>query len=218
MPAETFPEVIGMADAARVSGRTARTIRRWIAEGHLTDRRADGDKTSALRLRTSELRAFLATLPPPPPGAGGTCPPSPGGRDEAASSVSAPAPPSADLAVRVAALEAERAELRERLADARELVADLRRTRDLQAERISRIEAERVELLAELREARGAVEAVQRASADLAVDLVSARATVAALSPEPDRDPGRPVGRVRALLRAVWPRAAGDRGELHAAH
>jgi len=185
----TWPELVTLADAARLSGRSERTIRRWVHEGTLRDLRAAGDRTSPVRVRTAELRAHLATLSPPALRA-----------DGAPAGVATPAAGHAGQAAGDGGNPAGLvAELRAALADARETIADLRRTRDGQAERIARLEAERVELLREAGDARRAVEAVQRASAELGAE------------------PARSGGRVRALLRAVWPRLAGDEAR-HAAH
>jgi hypothetical protein len=59
-------DLIGLSEAVRLSGRSARTLRRWIAAGRLRDWRPPGhEPTAPIALRAGDLRALLATEPPP---------------------------------------------------------------------------------------------------------------------------------------------------------
>jgi len=59
-------DIIGLKEAARISGKAERTVRRWVKKGTLKDMRAPGDATSPIVVSLQELRAHLATLSTPP--------------------------------------------------------------------------------------------------------------------------------------------------------
>ena len=193
MNASELPEIIGMGEACQLSGRTARTIRRWVTDGRLTDLRPDGDRVSPLRLRTTDLRALLTELAPdkrPAPGAGRT-------RQGAPTAAPAPAPP--------AAAPELVAELRARVADLQGAVEDARRERDRQAERMAQVEAERLTLVQDLAEARAAREAVERETAGFGGvrGLLTAAAETAAERDEARRRAAAEHERSRRLATAA---------------
>ena len=60
---DKLPETIPLKTAAQISGRSVTTIRRWIREGKLDDKRPAGSsRCSPIKVDTVQLRAFLATL------------------------------------------------------------------------------------------------------------------------------------------------------------
>jgi hypothetical protein len=171
-------DLIGLSEAERLSGRSARTIRRWIAAGRLRDLRPPGHEPAApIALRAGDLRALLASESPAPRGAH-AAPPATAG---------ATPPPAADA--EAAALRSEVAALRERIADLQDALEDARRSRD-------RALSEAAELRAALTETRRALDAAHRATLELAT---APRDTSATADPAPTL-----AGRVRGLLRSVF--------------
>jgi len=58
---------ISLKEASTISGRSERTLRRWLKEGHIQDLRAQGDTASPIQVSESKLKEYLATLTPPLP-------------------------------------------------------------------------------------------------------------------------------------------------------
>jgi len=56
---------VGIRDAVRLTGKSEKTIRRWVREGRLKDMRKKGDKKSPLVFDETELRGKLAGTPQP---------------------------------------------------------------------------------------------------------------------------------------------------------
>ena len=65
MSGHDHPDKLNLKQAATLSGKSERTLRRWLRSGVLRDRRAPGDRTSPVVVSTAELRAHLATLSAP---------------------------------------------------------------------------------------------------------------------------------------------------------
>jgi hypothetical protein len=145
-----LPDTLTLKEACTVSGKSERTLRRWIASGALADLRPAGVPNAPCRVRTGELRALLAALPEPLPGDAGalTRPDTPGG---------APAAAGGDARAFALALDL----VEELRGDKVRLLADLDAGR-LELAR-ERREVERLRL--ELAEARQAREQVERAAA-----------------------------------------------------
>ena len=147
MKGHDYPDKLTLKQAAVLSGKSARTLRRWLQAGVLSDRRAPGDRTSPVVVDTAELRAHLATLSAPLAGQVST-------RDnpgDAAGGDTAPLtrPPvttPGDTPV-VQALQGQVATLREQ-------VTDLRAERD----RLLNERAQRVRQLQDMAEAKAALE------------------------------------------------------------
>ncbi len=139
MTTPEFPDLVNLKDAARMAGKSERTIRRWMTEGTLTDLRPPGNRTSPVQIRTAELRTHLATLTAPVVAsetpAGDRRPDMPGGDADTAAAL-------------VRSMEA-------RITDLHNRIDDLVRERDQW-----RGEARR--LTAELQEATAARSAVER--------------------------------------------------------
>ena len=111
-------DLVTLADAARMSGRSVATLRRWLRDGSLTRYEGDtpdrGGSAPAL-VSSSELRGHLAS---------GVAPVASPGRPPAAAAVV-----SSD-AVRIAELEGRAAVVEAQLVAERRRVADLERERD----------------------------------------------------------------------------------------
>lgn len=58
--------LVTLKDASRISGKSERTIRRWIGRGVLTDQRTTKGRRVPIVLDVTQLRAHLATLSPTP--------------------------------------------------------------------------------------------------------------------------------------------------------
>ena len=61
MPGQV-PEIIPLSTAAQMATRSPKTVRRWIREGKLQDKRAQGDRYSPVIVSAHELRGYLSTL------------------------------------------------------------------------------------------------------------------------------------------------------------
>lgn len=59
------PLVIGIKEATRLSGKSERTIRRWIREGRLNDLRKPDDRRSPVKINRLELRRILTDMTAP---------------------------------------------------------------------------------------------------------------------------------------------------------
>jgi len=66
-PPAPLPDILTLREACALTGKSERTLRRWLASGALADLRPDGAVNAPCRIRTAELRAYLATLPEPLP-------------------------------------------------------------------------------------------------------------------------------------------------------
>ncbi len=149
-------DLIGVPEAVRLSGRSARTIRRWIASGRLKDLRPPGhDTTAPVVIRAADLRALLTTESPiqrRTPGEAAA-----DDRDHATGATGR-------------AAEATAAALRERIGDLQDALEDVRRQRD-------NLFSEVAALRDELSETRRALDAAHRASIELATAQRDTRPT-----------------------------------------
>ena len=181
------PETLSLREAAAWAGRSKRTLRRWLAAGHLRELRTQGPRGEEIRVHTAELRAHLATLrqdaPPPPapvrlvdtaPVAAVTAP--------RLAAVVAPPSPSAEAAA-AALVEA----LRERISglegDKARLCAEVDTARELHRLEVAELRAEVARQREDLAGERQARAAVERAAAEKAAEAAH-----------------RPAGGVRGLL------------------
>lgn len=57
---------IGLEEAAKLAGKSSRTLRRWVQTGQLNDMRVQGDHTSPIVVSKLELQAQLAGMSQPP--------------------------------------------------------------------------------------------------------------------------------------------------------
>lgn len=187
------PEILSLREACTMAGKSERTLRRWLAEGTLTDLRPPGSGNAPCRIRTAELRAALAGKPEPLPAAGagkGARPDSPGGVADRRRE--------GGQALALALGQAE--ELR---ADKGRLLAELEQARlELARER-----AEVDRLRVALEEERRARAAVEREAARAAAEASTAR-QAAATAQEQARQAAAGGGVVRGLLRGLASRLA----------
>lgn len=138
-------ELVTLKDAAAMSERSARTIRRWVKQGVLSDRRPSGAPTTApLLLDAGELRTHLVTMSTAPATASGAPHERVSGAPSATEGQDIPESERAVLQRLVDTLESERDHLRRQ-------VEQLRQDRD-------RLERQ----IADEREARLAVERESR--------------------------------------------------------
>jgi len=56
-------EIIPLSVAAEIAGRSVQTLKRWIREGRLTDRRRPGDRKSRIVVSRRDLESCLTQLP-----------------------------------------------------------------------------------------------------------------------------------------------------------
>jgi hypothetical protein len=109
---QPLPDVIPLDVAAKVAGRSPKTVRSWVHQGFLDDKRTPGDTRGRLLVSTRQLLAHLAGTTPAPPTATPALP-----------LVEYPRVPEADdHNALVATLERENEELR---TDKRRLFADV---------------------------------------------------------------------------------------------
>ena len=60
---ENLPSTIPLKTAAQISGRSIKTIRRWIKEGKVEDKRPSGSgRCTPIKVDTVQLRAYLSTM------------------------------------------------------------------------------------------------------------------------------------------------------------
>ncbi len=186
------PETLSLREAAAWAGRSKRTLRRWLAAGHLRELRVQGARGEEIRVRTAELRAYLASLrqDAPPPRA----PVRPGDNAPVAlvttprlAAVPAPVAPVASPSPSAEPPGALVEALRERIAglegDKARLCAEVDAARELHRLEVAELRAEVAALREDLAGERQARAAVEREAARQAAEAAK-----------------RPAGGVRGLL------------------
>ncbi|MBU0609493.1 MAG: hypothetical protein KKI08_16520 [Armatimonadetes bacterium] len=138
-------DLVTLKDAAAMSERSARTIRRWVKQGVLSDRRPSGaPPTAPLLLDAGELRTHLATMSTAPGNVSEASQDRVNGAPSATSSTTGPDMPESERAVLqrlVDTLESERDHLRSQVEQLRQDRARLEHA--LADEREARLAVER---------------------------------------------------------------------------